>query len=100
MLYDVIFDCRPSCNTLISAATLNYDVSGMNSKQSGQSDSGISFLTLLSRISGFQCSCLSWFRDRKECLDLQSELSENHNSEKLQWQKKEVELQNIVRFFF
>ncbi|XP_067046314.1 uncharacterized protein [Acropora muricata] len=36
-------------------------------------------------------------RLRKECLDLQSELSENHNSEKLQWQKKEVELQNIIR---
>lgn len=36
-------------------------------------------------------------RLRKECTDLQSELSEKHSTEKLQWQKKEVELQNIIR---
>lgn len=29
-------------------------------------------------------------------MDLQSELSEKHNKEKQLWQKKEVELQNIV----
>ena len=29
-------------------------------------------------------------------MELQSELSEKHNKEKQLWQKKEVELQNIV----
>lgn len=29
-------------------------------------------------------------------MELQSELSEKHNKDKQQWQKKEVELQNIV----
>lgn len=33
---------------------------------------------------------------RKECMELQAELSERHNKEKQQWQKKEVELQNLV----
>jgi len=29
-------------------------------------------------------------------MELQAELSEKHNKEKQQWQKKEVELQNLV----
>lgn len=36
-------------------------------------------------------------RLRKECMELHSELSEKHNKEKQLWQKKEVELQNIIR---
>ncbi|KAL9961401.1 hypothetical protein ACROYT_G030331 [Oculina patagonica] len=36
-------------------------------------------------------------RLRKECMELQSELSEKHSKEKQHWQKKEVELQNIIR---
>jgi len=36
-------------------------------------------------------------RLRKECMELQSELSEKHGKDKQQWQKKEVELQNIIR---